>query len=461
MPHRIYTNGGRRNKIQATPGPSSPNAGFTLAAGFTRRYSAAMTITPEIPTDHRESGRLVSLDAFRGATIAAMLLVNNHMVWSFPPVPAQLLHVPWHGCTLTDFIFPFFLFIVGVAMPYSDAKRVAAGDGRAYQIAYTARRAMILFAIGVFLQSVGTGKPVLNMEVLQRIAVCAFAAAFVLRSGTAVQVGSCFALYAAYWILMVWVGVSGTTWPEGWDPGKTLAERVDLRILGRTNNEGLISTLPAITSVIGGILAGRWLRSNQPSLIKVWGLAGAGLLAAAAGYVLGGEASPLYRTNILWMPLNKILWTPSYALWTAGWAAVVLGALYFVMDVVGFRAWARPFVIYGSNAIGVYAFTRLFVMWFLIGWKVPKDGISLRFLQISGNRTWPDTYPGELVPFKNWFCGVFQSFYQNLGLNPDPRSPDLLANAATWASLTYSFMILGIGFLFCLALWRRRIFFKV
>ena len=393
-----------------------------------------MPITPELHADPilAKPDRLVSLDAFRGATIAGMLLVNNPgNLPKAADLPAgslaqtlaeQLRHTVWHGVTFTDFIFPFFLFIVGVAMPYADAKHIAGGGSFAAGWLQALRRALGLFAVGMFLQSVSRGTPTLSMEVLQRIAVCYFLAFVVLRRGFWTSIGAAAGLYAAYWTLMVLVRAPEVGWPQCWEKGSTIAEAVDLKCLRENNNEGFVSTLPAITNVIFGILAGRVLRSDRAALVKI----GALVVAGTAGIALGlAWSSDLLTNNLLWTPLNKILWTPSYALLTSGAAAVVLAASYLLVDVVGLRPLAWPFVVCGSNAIAIYAFTRLFVRWIFLTQVVHKG-------------------TADELTLRNWLAA-----HAVRGFGPIA------------GSIAYSALVIGTGWLFCLWLWRRKIFLKV
>jgi predicted acyltransferase len=379
-----------------------------------------------MPSEHASpspsSGRLLSLDAFRGATIASMLWVNHHGVFTSPPVPAQLLHAEWHGCRFTDLIFPFFLFIVGAAMPFSDAKRRAAGETIRAAWGHALRRGLVIFALGVFLQSVARSRPHFSLEVLQRIALCYVAAFAVLRMSAAAQAWTAAGLYAVYLVLMLVVRAPGEPWGMRWSQGHTLAEFLDVRLLPEhaPNNEGLLSTLPAITSVIFGMLAGRLLVSDRDPHHKVRLLCRWGGVGLGVGILFGaGLADTPFE-----IPFNKKLWTPSYAVLTAGWASMALGLMYWLIDVRGFRRWAAPFVIYGSNALGVYAFTRLFGKWILLTWMIDVGGSSLTL--------------------KMW---LYAHFSRLVG--------------PTFGSFAYSAVVLAVGFTFCWILWRRRWFLKV
>ena len=294
--------------------------------------------------------RLVSLDVFRGLTMAGMVIVNNPGDWGTVYWP--LLHAPWHGWTPTDLIFPFFLFIVGVSITLSRK------SGSSLSIL---RRAAIIFALGLFL----AGYPRFNLErwripgVLQRIAVCYLISAFAYRwtrsssTQTRVLLGIALVLSIAYWVLIALVappgGVAGDLSPDG-----NLAAWVDRALMSghlwrpRWDPEGLLSTIPAISTTLCGVLAGIVLGSERTPERKVATLAAGGAMLVAVGQIWG-----------LVFPINKNLWTSSYALFTAGLAALLLAACYWVIDVQGWRRWTRPFVVLGANAITLFVVSGL------------------------------------------------------------------------------------------------------
>ena len=304
--------------------------------------------------------RLASLDAFRGFTIAAMVLVNNPGDWSH--LYSQLEHAKWNGWTFTDCIFPFFLFIGGVAMALSLGRLAAAGADRPRLLLKLARRAALIFLIGFLLNFL----PYFNIEkvripgVLQRIAVCTLLAApIVVYCGWRAQLAIIGALLAVYSVLMLLVPVPGIG-AGVLQPGQDFGAWIDHALLGKHlwvqsktwDPEGLVSTLPALCSQLFGVLAGRWLASSVNRTEQtVWMLL-AGLLCLWIGVIF----------DPILMPINKSLWTPSYCLLMTGWALVVFSAFYWLLDVnphAGVRAaaarWTRPFVIYGMNALFVFA----------------------------------------------------------------------------------------------------------
>jgi predicted acyltransferase len=325
--------------------------------------------------------RLISLDVFRGITIAGMILVNNPGTWS--RVYKPLLHSPWNGWTPTDFIFPFFLFIVGVAMSFSLTKRIERGDSKSQLYRKIIRRTLIIFAIGFFLNLF----PFFNFKevripgVLQRIALCYFFASVIMvEANKKWQIGWTIILLTIYWILVKLVPVpgygAGVLEPQG-----SLSWYIDSTLLaGHTwsgapapgfDPEGILSTLPAICTVMFGIFAGDWLRSKREHYEKVSGLFVAGIIGLVLGEILKG-----------WLPINKNLWTSTYSIFMAGMALIFLAMSYWFIDIKGFKSWAKPFVVFGSNAILVYSLSSL----------IAKTTISIKWLQADGTEIMLKTY---------------------------------------------------------------------
>src|SRR5262245_10365202 len=293
-----------------------------------------------------DNERLVSLDAFRGATVAAMILVNNPGDWEHVYWPLD--HAPWHGWTPTDLIFPFFLFIVGMALPFS--RRTRFGEAL--------RRTLAIAGLGLFMAPYPSFafSSVPIPAALMRIAVCYLAAWCVFRlTGPTGQALAAGLLLVFYWYAMTQIPVPDGTAPN-LEPGRNLAAWWDRELLeghlwkqSRTwDPEGPFSTLPAIATTLLGALAGAWLRSGRDGTRKT-----AGLLVAGVAFVILGLA---WSASF---PLNKNLWTSSYVLFTAGMAAYLFGLLYWIADVRGHRAWTRPFVVYGRNAIFVFVASGL------------------------------------------------------------------------------------------------------
>lgn len=291
--------------------------------------------------------RLASLDIFRGLTMASMVMVNNQSRGGY----YQLRHAAWHGWTFTDLVFPFFIWIVGVAITLSTAKRVERGESKAQLLLHTVKRAAIIFLIGLFL----TGFPSYNLStlripgVLQRIAICCLIAAIVfLYSGLRGRVLWLVGCSALYWILMA---------PGGYDMHANFAARVDAMFLSghmysatkTWDPEGLISTLPAISTCLFGILTGMLIRTALPLAEKSTWMFLVGNLLVWLAVILD---------NV--QPINKPIWTVPYALLTAGLANIVFASVYWLADGRQYRCWCTQFfTIFGLNAIAVYVFHGL------------------------------------------------------------------------------------------------------
>ena len=311
---------------------------------------------------HTTTGRLASLDAFRGFTIAAMVLVNNPGDWSHLYEPLE--HAKWNGWTFTDCIFPFFLFIAGVSMALSLGRQLEGGASRPRLLAVLAKRAALIFLIGFALNLI----PYFHFDrvripgVLQRIALCTLLAApIVLWCGWRLQLTAMVLLLALYSVLMLCVPVPGIG-AGVLEPGRDFGAWVDralmdghLWVQSKTwDPEGLVSSLPATCNLLAGVLAGRWLASGVARAEQTVWLLLAGLACCWGGAVL----------DTMLMPINKSLWTPSFCLMTTGWALVAFAACFWLLDAnphPALRAravwWARPFLIYGMNALFVFAFS--------------------------------------------------------------------------------------------------------
>jgi predicted acyltransferase len=311
--------------------------------------------------------RLLSVDALRGLTVAAMVLVNNPGTWS--AVYAPLQHAAWHGWTPTDMVFPFFLFVVGVSIPLALGPPLE--QGARGLSARVVRRAAVIFALGLLLHALPFF-PLADLRipgVLQRIAVCYLLAALVVLAtggarGWRAQGIVAGALLAGYWLLMTRVAAPGHAAGDLSAEGN-IAGYVDRLILGTRHiwqatrvydPEGVLSTLPATATTLLGVLAGHWLRAGQsgarpgarPSISIVGGLAAGGLAAAALGWLWG-----------LSFPVNKPLWSSSYALLMAGLAGLALAACHWTIEVRGRRGWAAPFAVLGVHALTLFFLSSL------------------------------------------------------------------------------------------------------
>lgn len=365
-------------------------------------------------------GRLLSLDVFRGITIAGMILVNNPGTWS--AVYGPLRHAEWHGWTPTDLIFPFFLFIVGAAIALAFARRIESGSTKADLYQKIARRSLIIFALGLLMN----GFPFFDLSkiripgVLQRIAVCYLLASLIfLWTSWRGQVIAAALLLVGYWALMMHVpvpGIGAGNLSKQWN----LAAYIDRALLAGHlytpdyDPEGILSTIPAIATTLFGALAGQWLQSDRAPRRKAAGLFVAGIAGLISGWIWNA-----------WFPINKPLWTSSYVLFTAGAALLLLGLCYWVIDIKGYKAWSKPFVIFGVNALAVFVLSSL----------VAKIMVILEVTRADGSRTTLKAFIYDHL-FARW------------------ASP---ANASLAFAICYVLFWLGVMAIF----YRRRIIIKV
>jgi predicted acyltransferase len=367
--------------------------------------------------------RLLSLDVFRGMTIAGMVLVNNPGSWSAIYLP--LKHAEWHGITPTDYIFPFFLFIVGIAIPIALGKRCEEGVTRDVYLKIF-RRAATIFLLGLFLAAF----PFFDLAnlripgVLQRIAVCYLIVSIIfLNTNWKQQTAIGVVLLFIYWFLMTAIPVPGCVVTTIDDKGCNLAAYLDMQIFGINHiwkqgkvydPEGILSTIPSLVTTISGVLTGVWLKSKRDDLEKVVGIFFFGVVLIAVGWAWN-----------FFFPFNKALWTSSYVAYTSGLALCFLGFCYFLIDIKGYKRWAKPFVIFGVNALALYVFS----------------GILSRLLgviKVTGAN-------GKEISLQGW---IFDTFFTPLA------SP---VNASLYFALTYILFWLFLMWL----LYRKRIYIKV
>ena len=306
----------------------------------------------------------MSLDVFRGMTIAFMILVNTPGSWShvYPP----LLHAKWHGATPTDMVFPFFLFIVGVSL-YLSAKKFGHQLTKPASIKII-RRTLLIFGIGLALHWFPFyNKSVENiriMGVLQRIAVAYGLAAFLCLGLPLKHLWKVtLAILLGYWFLLLGFGGEAPYALE-----TNYVRQVDLAVLGeshlwkgfgiRFDPEGLLSSLPAIGTVVFGYYAGHLISNAKDKTVLVKNLLMIGVLAIFSGLVWN-----------LWFPINKALWTSSYVLYAGGIACVVLALLIELIDVRGHQGWTKPFQVFGLNPLIIYVLSGLVVkIFFMVKW---------------------------------------------------------------------------------------------
>ena len=406
------------------------------------------------PINTPSPARLMSLDVFRGATIAGMILVNNPGNWG--TVYKPLDHAEWHGWTFTDLIFPFFLWIVGVAIPLSTARRLEQGQSRRELLLHALRRAVIIFALGFFLNSFNYlvdgslfrdgfsvwlhnyATTVRVPGVLQRIAICYFFAMLIfLSAGIRGQVIWIAALLAGYWVLMI-VGPLLGCGTGGLEQHGNFCEYIDNLVLsgkiigmhvwrgGKTwDPEGVFSTVPAIATCLFGIMTGHLLRSKlTPETRTAW-LCVAGNLLLFAGAVMD-----------TWLPINKKIWTSSYAVFMAGMAMNCFAVCYWQVDVQGWRKWAKPFAIYGMNAITVFMLAGL------LGRILP----AIKLTSAAGKRIGLQSY------LYDHLCAPFAS--------PDTAPFFGFLASPKNASLMWALMYVTALYLVAYVMYRRKWFLK-
>jgi predicted acyltransferase len=360
------------------------------------RYDAtSSTVAPS--TSVRE--RLLSLDVFRGLTIAGMLLVNDPGTWSaiFPP----LEHAEWHGWTPTDLIFPFFLFIVGITTHLSLSARRARGDDDSAIVKQILRRGFIIYLLGFLMalfpfyqwgniealpnasawdRIVWRLEHVRILGVLARIGIVYICAGLLtLKTTVRQQIVIIAALLFGYWFAMTLIPVPGENEIGALllhTRDRHLAAYVDRLILG-TNHiwtgsvtfdpEGILSTFPAIATAMLGVLAGRWIgQKEKPLLERITGLFAAGSLGMVVGLMWNWS-----------FPINKNLWTSSYVIFTAGMACVALATIMWIVDYANVKWWTKPFVVFGVNPIVAFVGSGVMARLIYTLWHVDYQGRSV------------------------------------------------------------------------------------
>ena len=398
------------------------NAAFVAQPGPTRQP----TMQP--------ATRLISLDAFRGFTIAAMVLVNNPGDWGH--IYSQLGHAEWNGWTFTDWIFPFFLFICGVSMTFSLGRRAEAGDDKMQLLIQLFKRAAIIFLIGLTLNFIPNFNPeTLRIPgVLQRIALCTMLAApIVIYCNWRQQCYWIAGLLTLYTGLMLYVPVpdaSGVVAAGVLEPGRDFGAFVDriflqghMWVKSKTwDPEGLVSTIPALCSQLFGVLLGRWLLTSLGKTEKTVWILLAGLAFLWVGAML----------DVAVMPINKSLWSTSYCVFMTGWALIIFGAFYWFMDAsesVALREKSHriflPFTIYGMNALFIFALSGLIAK--MLGF--------IKFTQEDG----------KLLSLKGMIYAPLQAL---------PLAP---VNASLLFAIAFNLLMLAVAWF----MWKKKWFVKV
>ena len=364
----------------------------------------------------KKPGRLVSLDALRGFTIAAMVIVNDPGSWKhvYPP----LLHAEWNGCTITDLVYPFFIFIIGISITLAYTKRMEANVQKKSLYRKIFIRSVTIYLLGLFLclaPEFDFGA-IRWTGVLQRISVVFLACALIfLNTGWKTQIKTGAIILLLYWIIIAYLPVPGIGRPDLSVPEKNWANYLDTLILPGVmwqdtwDPEGILSTFPAIVSGISGMLVGKlYLTVRDENKRLVW-LFFLGFTMFLAGGIWN------------WVfPINKNIWTSSYVLYTSGLGTMGLAACILIVDILGYVKWTRLGVVYGANAITAYVLAGILT---LVFYNIPIGGASLN----------------------NWFMDGLTS----LGI------------AARLASFLYAFIYMLIIYIPALILYKRKIFIKV
>jgi predicted acyltransferase len=374
------------------------------------------------------SGRLICLDIFRGLAVAGMILVDNP--GSDEKVYWPIAHAEWNGWTPADFIFPAFLFLVGVSLVFSFAKRREKGDSRRRILLHVFIRSLLLIAIGLVVNAsplIGVDFHALRFEgVTQRIALCYFAAAILeLWSDRRGQILAVTACLFGYWALLRFVPVPGLGVPGRdipfMDPNQNLAAWLDRKLFmghlfdGTRDPEGILSTIPAVATTLLGVWTGHWLRSRKSPTTKAIMMLLAGICGLVAGEVWN-----------IWFPINKNLWTSSFAVFSGGFTLVFLALLYWVLEIKRWRGvWTIPILVFGMNAIAGFVADSL----------VYGPGYTFTVKHADGaTLSWHDAAQAKLV---------------SVGASP----PN--------ASLIYSLGAVIFCWILLWLLWRKRVFLKV
>lgn len=364
--------------------------------------------------------RLMSLDVLRGLTIALMILVNTPGSWSYIYPP--LKHAAWHGCTPTDLVFPFFLFIVGMSV-YFSFKKYGTTLSKANTVKII-KRAVIIFLIGLALNLY----PYFNFEkvrvmgVLQRIALAYGAGAMLclaLNKQRLLMVLS--AILLGYWALLYFGAAS-----DPYSLEENIARRFDLFLLGENHiykgfgipfdPEGVLSSIPAVGTVIIGYLIAQVIDIETSLKLKIKKLLIYGVIMVALGLVWS-----------LVFPLNKPLWTSSYVLYTAGLGTLFLALLIFLIDYKQYRTWARPFVHFGSNPLFIFVFSGVYAKTISYLIKIP----------VAGSDT-------SMSLYSYLFTNVFAPAFGNMN-----------------GSLMFAISHIIVFWFICYILYRQKIFIKI
>ncbi|MBA6152478.1 acyltransferase family protein [Gelidibacter maritimus] len=366
------------------------------------------------------SKRLISIDVLRGLTIALMILVNTPGSWSF--IYAPFRHAAWHGCTPTDLVFPFFIFIVGMSLYFSFKKYdTTLTKAAAFKII---KRTILIFLIGLILNLY----PYFNFEkvrvmgVLQRIALAYGVGAILCLALNKKQLLIMLtSILLGYWALLYFGAES-----DPYSLEENIARRLDLFLLGEDHiykgfgipfdPEGVLSSIPAVGTVIIGYLIGQTMDFESSLKLKIRKL----LIYGSIMFILGWAWSFV-------LPLNKPLWTSSYVLYTAGLGTLLLALLIYIIDYKGFRKWTKPIVHFGSNPLFIFVLSGIYVKTISYLIKIPVSESS-----------------SSISLYNYLFSKVFAPLFGNMN-----------------GSLMFAVSHIIVFWLICYLLYRKKIFIKI
>jgi len=359
-----------------------------------------------------QSQRLISVDFLRGITVAAMILANNPGSWDYVYPPLQ--HAAWNGCTPTDLIFPFFLFIVGISVNLSFSKILDSGISKKEVYGKIIKRSLILFSLGILINIFPfTTDQLIDFRipgVLQRIAlVFFFTSVIFINTSEKIQYLTILFLLIGFWGLMTLVPIPGLEQP-GLERDNNLSAYLDQFILGNHvwkhskpwDPEGVLTTLPAIASGLIGVVTANVLKNKRSALDKVIRLIIVGLVFITIGLVWS-----------YYFPINKNLWTSSYVCFSSGWALIILALCYYGIDILTIPVIAKPFQILGCNAITIYVLSELMAkLFYLISYEQNLENVPLKSLIFSiFNVSFVGPYNASLLLAVLWAVGFWLIAY--------------------------------------------------
>ncbi|MGD8780928.1 MAG: DUF5009 domain-containing protein [Ignavibacteria bacterium] len=362
-------------------------------------------------------GRLMSLDVFRGATIAGMILVNNP--GNADVVFPELAHSQWNGCTFADFIFPLFLFIMGVAITLALSKRKERGDNQGKLLLQIFKRSVIIFILGLILgifPKFDFGNIVFT-GVLKKIAIVYFFASLIfLKTNIKTQAIITGSILLIYWGFLALIPLPGI----GSEPVTLLGEQFNKLLMSGQVSHGFmeslwfINTLTSVCSALLGVLTGHLMKSGKDEITKTLYMFVVGNILLLAGYLWDW-----------WFPINRYFWSSSYVLYTGGFALNFFALCYWLIDIKKYKKWSFPFLVFGMNAITFYFFAVIVRRY-------------LKFITVSD-------VAGNIVNLRTYlFESIFLPFF-------DPSN----------ASLIWSLSYLVVWFFLMWILYAKKIFIKV